>query len=210
MNNTLQAIELDACNPNSFGDFIRIIQSASRSNITLYQYEIQYPSSDKQKHLALYIVAYMDSHPSKRILVNNGSTINIISLVALERLKVPIQLLNAPTLAIIPFNNTLTMTIGIIILPIRFGVTEISMTCHVVKGEMQYNLLLGWPWIEDMESILSTLHWCLKYLHNVTIHYIIGDPNPFRHCNLSFSHESSQIPCGHILHVTILMNHHPK
>lgn len=77
------------------------------------------------------------------MIIDNGSTINVIYSVALERLKILIQFLNAPTLTIRAFNNTLVITMGTVVLPIRVGIKEISMIYHVIEEEMQYNLLLG-------------------------------------------------------------------
>lgn len=143
-------------------------------------------------------------------MIDNGFAINVISFVALERLKIPTNILNALTLTIRAFNNTLATTMGIVVLPIRVGVREISATYHVVEGEMQYNLLLGHPWIEDMEAVPSTLHRCLKYLHKGTVHCIIGDPNPFSYYNLAFAPDSPQMPCGHLFLIIFLMNNHPR
>jgi len=78
----------------------------------------------------------VDSYPSKRVLRDNGLAINVISSVALEILKVPIKFLNAPTLTIRAFNNTLEMIMGIAILLVKVGVREITVTCHVVEGQM--------------------------------------------------------------------------
>lgn len=78
----------------------------------------------------------MDSHLLKRVLVDDGSTINIISSILLEKLKVPIYYLNIPTLTIMDFNNTLATIMGIIILPIKVRVKEIITTRHVVEGEI--------------------------------------------------------------------------
>jgi len=141
---------------------------------------------DKPRHPALHIVAYMDSLPSKKILVDNRSVINVISSIVLERLKVLIRILNASNLTIMAFNNTLATTMGIIILLVKVGVREITSTYHVVEGDMHYNLLLDQPLIEYMESIPSILHICLKYLHNGMVYYIIGNHNPFNHYNFTF------------------------
>jgi len=85
----------------------------------------------------------VDSHSYKRVLVDNGLDINVISSILLERLKVPIKFLNTPTLTIRAFNNTLAMIMGIVILPVKVRVTKITMTCHLVEGEIEYNLYLG-------------------------------------------------------------------
>lgn len=122
MNNIIKAIELDESNPNSFNDFIGLVQSVMRPKITLFQDKIQHSLLDKSKHPTLYIVAYVDYHPSKRVLVDNRSKINIISFVELKRLKVPIKFLNTPTLTIRDFNNTLPTTMGIMVLLVRVRV----------------------------------------------------------------------------------------
>lgn len=205
----MKVIELDDNNLNSFGDFIGVVQSAMRPSITLFQDEIKCPPPDKQKYPTLHIIAYVDSCPSKRVLVDNGSNINIISSMVIERLKFAIQVLNAPTLIIRVFNNTLAMIMGIMILLVRVGVQETSTTFHVVKAEIQYNLLLGQPYIEYMESVPCALHRCMKYLNNSRVHCIIDDPNPFS-VTLLFPHGSSQNPCVCIFLVTILMNDHPN
>lgn len=81
-------------------------------------------------------MAYVDSYPLKQVMIDDGLEINVISSIALERLKILINFFNAPTLMIQDFNNTLTTIMGIGILPIRVGVKEIPMTFHVVEGEM--------------------------------------------------------------------------
>ena len=61
-----------------------------------------------------------------------------------------------------------------------------------------------------MEEVLSTLHRCLKYLHNKMIHCIIGKLNHFIHYNSTFSPTSLQIPCGCIFPNIIIMDNHPN
>ena len=56
------------------------------------------------------------------MLIENGSVINVIYSMALEKLKVPIRYLNAPTLTIKAFNKTLATTMGIVILPFKVRV----------------------------------------------------------------------------------------
>jgi len=88
-------------------------------------------------------------------------------------------------------------------------VKEILATYHVVKGEMQYNLL-GQSWIENMESVPYALHKYLKYLHMGVVYCIVGDLNPLNHCNSSFSPKFSHMLCGFLFLITILVNDHPE
>lgn len=64
-------------------------------------------------------------------MIDNGSMINIISSVALDRLNILIKFLNAHTLTIMAI-NTLSTIMGIIVLTIRVGIKEILATYHVV------------------------------------------------------------------------------
>jgi len=81
LNNILKAIYFDDGNPNYFGDFIGVFQT--RPRITSYQDKIQHPALDKPRHPTLDNVAYVDSHPLKGVLIENGSTINAIFSVSL-------------------------------------------------------------------------------------------------------------------------------
>lgn len=143
-----------------------VVQSAIRPSIIFFYNEIQHSHIDNPKHPSLYYFSYVDSHPSKRVLVDNGSAINFISSMELEILKVSIKFLNAPTLIIRAFNNTLARKMGTVILSMKVGVREIPAICHVVEGEMQYRFLLGHSWIEDMDIVMLTLHRCLRFLYN--------------------------------------------
>ena len=48
---------------------------------------------------------------------------------------------------------------------------------------LQFNILLGWPWLQLMKVVPSTYHQCLKFTHQgieLTIHF---DPEPFTYFN---------------------------
>lgn len=68
--------------------------------------------------------------------MDNGLVVKVISLVAFERIEVPNKFLNASTLTIMAFKNTLEIIMVIVILPFMVRVREIIPTYHVVKGKM--------------------------------------------------------------------------
>lgn len=73
---------------------------------------------------------------------------------------------------------------GSISFPITVGSKILQTLLQVIEGDiMQYNLLLGRPWIRDMQCVPSTYHNLLKYIHNGVVHYVLGDENPYSHCN---------------------------
>ena len=55
--------------------------------------------------------------------------------------------------------------------------------CCVMDLSLQFNILLGWPWLQLMKVVPSTYHQCLKFTHQgieLTIHF---DPEPFTYFN---------------------------
>lgn len=71
---------------------------------------------------------------------------------------------------------------GIITLPIRFGLATEDTLFHVLDIEMNYNMILGCPWLHAMKAVPSTYHQCLKFsYHNIEV-TIPGDPDPFQFC----------------------------
>lgn len=54
-----------------------------------------------------------------RVMINEGLTINMISISVLQHLSIPLSYLSAPTLAIKVFNNTLITTLGVVVLTLK-------------------------------------------------------------------------------------------
>lgn len=126
----------------------------------------------------------------------------------LQHINIPLSYLSVPTLAIRAFNNTLSSTLGVVVLPIRVGARSIPTACHVVEGDMQYNILLCHPWIDEMEGVSSFRHGYFKYLYEGKMHYIPMDENPFSHCNLIQTIDPFSMPI--LLLITILLNKNPN
>ena len=55
-------------------------------------------------------------------------------------------------------------------------------------------MLLGRPWIHDMEEVPSTLHGILKFEFQNEIHYIPGDPKLYALCNVANFEDFTMIP----------------
>lgn len=84
------------------------------------------------------------------------------------------------------FNDSITSTLGTIILHFCVGPRTIPELFYVLDGEFQYNLLFGWPWICVMGYVPSTLHRCVKFEHEVHNYTILADPSPFKTCNMLY------------------------
>ena len=65
---------------------------------------------------------------------------------------------------------------------------------QVVDSKLSYNMLLGRPWIHDMEVVPSTLHGRLKFELQGEVHTILVDPEPYALCNAAEFEEMALVP----------------
>ena len=52
-----------------------------------------------------------------------------------------------------------------------------------MDSKLSYNLLLGRPWLHDMDAVPSTIHGRLKFEYQGYVHTVIGNPEPYALCN---------------------------
>lgn len=79
---------------------------------------------------------------------------------------------------------------GIVILPIRVGPLQKNKACQVLDLDLSYNILLGRPWIHDLQVVPSTYHQCVKFPYDGQEITISADSNPFQYCgNLKMAQE---------------------
>lgn len=81
-------------------------------------------------------MASIDNKEVKQVMIDEGLAINVVSIAALQHLNIPLSYLSALMLAIRAFNNTLSTTLGVVILPFRFRARSIPTAYHVVEGDM--------------------------------------------------------------------------
>ena len=189
-------------------DFYALVWDYTRPCITFYMDEIYHSLGSSCKHPTIHIMAYINNKGVKWVKIDKGSMINVVSTMMFHHLNTPLSFLSMPTLAIRAFNNTLSSTLGVFVLPLRVGARSITIAYHVMEGDMQYNILLGFPWIDQMEGIFSSKHGCFKYLHEGKMHCIPIDANPFSHYNLIQTNGPFSMPS--LLPMTILVNNNPN
>ncbi|XP_019241695.1 PREDICTED: uncharacterized protein LOC109221682, partial [Nicotiana attenuata] len=93
----------------------------------------------------------------KRVLIDPGSSVNIILLRVLREMQAEGKLVpKAHTLS--GFDNSSVVTKGEVMLTtFAEGVVK-DTKFQVVEMEMAYNIIMGRPWIHDMDVVPSTLH----------------------------------------------------
>lgn len=123
---------------------------------------------------ALVISVLMNKTQVKRVLIDPGSSANIIRSKVVEQLGLQDQVVSA-TLVLNRFNMACETTKGEIILPISVAGTIQETKFHVIEGDMRYNALFGRPWIHNMRAVPSTLHQVLKFPTSEGVKTVYGE-----------------------------------
>ena len=98
-----------------------------------------------------------------RVLIDNGSALNVCPMPTLERLNVDTSLIHPTTMIIRAFDGTLQEVQEEIELAIGIGPLFFMVKFQVIKVDSPYNMLLGRPWLHAVGAISSTLHRRLKF-----------------------------------------------
>ncbi|KAI3807551.1 hypothetical protein L1987_23481 [Smallanthus sonchifolius] len=122
-----------------------------------YKNNVQDPHHD-----GLVITQYIANHFIRRILIDGGSSVNIIKHEVLKRMVIPDSEIISKSSVLVGFSGKVKNTVGEIKLPIYIeGVNSIQKFC-VIDSLSCYNIILGRPWIHDMKAVPSTYHQCVK------------------------------------------------
>ncbi|XP_059288158.1 uncharacterized protein LOC132041462 [Lycium ferocissimum] len=111
---------------------------------------------------ALVISILIFKSQVKRVLIDPGSSANIIRWRVVEQLRLLDQILPVAR-EISEFNMAREITKGEISLPVNIDGTIQQTVFYVIEGDMKYNALLGRPWIHSIRAIPSILHQLLKF-----------------------------------------------
>jgi len=99
----------------------------------------------------------------ERVLVDTGSTLDIIFLTTLREMKVDMTRIVPTPRPVLGFSGETSMTLGTIKLPVRAkGVTKI-VDFSVTDQPTVYNTIIGTPWLNQFRAVASTYHLCLKF-----------------------------------------------
>ncbi|XP_013658348.1 uncharacterized protein LOC106363092 [Brassica napus] len=114
-------------------------------------------------HDALVISLTVANCLVKRILVENGSSSNIIFQTVYQVLGLEESFLTRKITPLIGFSGEVKQTVGEVTLPVYAEGINMSTKFLVVDCQSAYNMILGRPWINDMGAVPSTLHQMVKF-----------------------------------------------
>ncbi|XP_070014892.1 uncharacterized protein [Nicotiana sylvestris] len=141
----------------------RICQVSKEDNITFDDADADsmiIPYND-----ALVISLVVHDTNVKRVLIDPGSSVNIILLRLVNEMQVDDKLVpKARTLS--RFDNSSVVTKGEIVLTtFAEGVVK-DTKFQVIDMDMAYNMILSRPWIHEIDVVTSTLHQIISSRHN--------------------------------------------
>ncbi|GMN65086.1 hypothetical protein TIFTF001_034145 [Ficus carica] len=93
-----------------------------------------------------------------RILVDNGSSADILFLVAIKEMDIDQSQIPKATTTLVGFIGESTSIVGKIQLPIFIGGENMLTTFLVMDYPSPYNIILDQPWIHSFKEVPSTFH----------------------------------------------------
>jgi hypothetical protein len=149
----------------------------------------------KPHNRPLFVSGYIHEEKVSRILIDDGSAVNIMSKVTMKRLGISTEELSKSQLVIQGFNQEGQRAIGIIRLDVIMEDLKTRPLFHVIDSKTSYNLLLGRPWLHENGIVPSTLRQCFKYSNGKQVKKVIADLQSFTEAESHFADAKFYLNC---------------
>ncbi|KAJ9566630.1 hypothetical protein OSB04_002596, partial [Centaurea solstitialis] len=143
----------------------------------------------RKHHDALVIQLTIGNCSTKRILIDEGSSANVIFADTLKFMRIERSEIVRRSTTLIGFNGDPMNTLGEIILPVFAKGINKQTKFNVVDCQSAYNVILGRPWIHEMKAIPSTYHQKIKFPSPWGIQEIASENKVAREYCFAWSHE---------------------
>ncbi|GAV68201.1 hypothetical protein CFOL_v3_11704 [Cephalotus follicularis] len=122
----------------------------------------------------------------KRILIDSGSSTDILYKNAFDQLRIPADQLKPVKTPLVGFTGETIHPLGSINLSMVAGTaprqTQVEMTFLVVDTPSSYNAIVGRPGLNFLEAIVSTRHLLMKFSTRFGVGEVRGDQEVARRC----------------------------
>ncbi|XP_074298216.1 uncharacterized protein LOC141629041 [Silene latifolia] len=119
-------------------------------------------NTPEQHHDALIITLLIENCEVRKILVDIGSSVNLIMLETLKGMGFSEKDLATKEVPLVGFSGETKHSLEEIFIPTYAKGVNKQVRYLVIDGPSTYNVILGRPWIHEMKAIPSTYHQCLK------------------------------------------------
>ena len=134
----------------------------------------------------LVIMLMIEGFNTKRVLIDNGSSTDIIYLFAFQQLKVDSKRFRPFESPLVSFSGDKVYPSGIVTLTVTAGSYPLQVTNKhnflVVDSPSSYNVIIGRPTLNCLKAVTSTYCVKVKFLIEQGIGEITGDQVLAREC----------------------------
>ena len=109
-------------------------------------------------HDALVLTLCINNFDVHRVLVNLGSSADLLQLPAFRQMKVMFDKLGSAGKILSEFNGATKLTMGDIALPVKAGPVTQQVLFSVIEDLGPYNVIVGRAWLHAMKAVPSTYH----------------------------------------------------
>uniref|UniRef100_A0A2N9FUW7 RNase H type-1 domain-containing protein n=1 Tax=Fagus sylvatica TaxID=28930 RepID=A0A2N9FUW7_FAGSY len=138
---------------------------------------------------ALVVTINIAGFTTRRVMVDNGSSIDILYLPAYQQMRLDKDKLRPMDAPLVGFTGDKVCPVGIITLPIMVGthLKTVSKTVDflVVNCPSAYNAIIRPPTLNRLRAVTSTYHLLLKFPTEHGIEEVRGDQVAARECYLA-------------------------
>ncbi|KAJ6884344.1 hypothetical protein NC652_031366 [Populus alba x Populus x berolinensis] len=117
----------------------------------------------------LYITVKCKDYLIGKVLVDNGSALNVLPRHILDEMPIDVTYMRPSTMTARAYDGSPRQVIGTIDIELFIGPQMFLITLQVIDIHPSYSMLLGRPWIHAAGAVTSSLHQCLKYIINGTL-----------------------------------------
>ena len=139
-----------------------LVNGISAANyITFTDEEI--PSGGRGSPKALHITTQCKGFTMAKVLIDNGSALNVMPYETLKMLPIDESLVKQSSMIVRAFDGSKRGVRGIIDVPLQIGPCTFQVIFQVMDILPSYTCLLGRPWIHMAGAVPSTLHQKIKF-----------------------------------------------
>ncbi|KAI5411503.1 hypothetical protein KIW84_056545 [Lathyrus oleraceus] len=154
--------------------FDSIVANITACN-TLSFCDADLPEEGRDHNMALHISMNCKTDAMSNVLVDTGSSLNVLPKATLARLSYQGPPMRQSGVVVKAFDGSRKTVIGEVDLPIKIGPSDFQVTFQVMDIHPSYSCLLGRPWIHEAGAMTSTLHQKLKFVKNKKLVVVGGE-----------------------------------
>ena len=146
---------------------------------------------------AIVITLLITDYTTRRVLVDNGSSADILYLLAFQQMRLGRDRLRPVNSPLVGFGGMKVQPVGTIILPVVVGAYPQQITKDVnflmVDCSFSYNAIIERPTLNSWKAVTSTYHLSVKFPTDYGVGQVQGDQLAVRECYLAMLATDEQI-----------------